>query len=1517
MDKKTKNLFKSLTVFATLAMTIGLVTTLSVGEKKEQEYICDTDKLLNNYTLVNEDNSYPNGVNDYPSYSTGLEYAVDTSSGSGTLLDPYRASVARGRCTLTDVVLPEYFKDSSNNYYKVMAIDQDGFNAHKPAKNADGSEIGCYDLTSITSLKDFVLVGSQAFAYTSLTTVEFSHNLAELSPSTFFHCKNLETTNFIRLDGEAESTTGTYAAIASVGNNCFTDCVNYTGMILPRTLTNIGAGAYQNCLSLTSIFLPATSVGSQTLDVGDYAFAGCSKVTIVYLSSKVKSIGAHAFEGCTNAKGYSALPYSELLARLGKSGNGDWNYLFNDSTYDSAGNYDVYLDFSARDSKGDLMYDQPYFYSFNEDGGVTLDVYDGSVSGDSTKTYLYNVIRTIPSTRGAGYPVTRIGQELFKNNTDMTSLVIPSSVKIIGRAAFAGCTNLEQIALSAGLEKIDHYAFAPWNGEDTEMKSNKLTSLQIPKTVKWIGDYAFPYMYEMMNIEFLGSDEDESALTHIGRYAFYKAGDDYKNACYQGGSFTEVRNPLVLRMHPVTPNAYVKGNANNNNRPTSGEDTYTEICDYAFYGNQWIGSIRIASDTLVIDAYVFADCYWLVEANLGEGVKIMGNGKHKNNDKTGRGRTFAMTIADSTINDLGGPLDRYSDATIKPYVPMSNLYLPMLDSGQYVGWGTLNGRYQTMVYTSGLYNQNSRYYFQWCQYDADSDIEPTYLDRGSAATNLGDKPANILKPAGNDMYFSNDVYNGDNSDFDDYYGVDTAGGASYLQDTYTEKTSYYQIKQGGYYNVKYAYATVTSQTVGLTTTYSTSYKDSSGNPITSINSQYRYGFTTYDSTTGRAKFDFVQTEADSDYVILTKFHYNPYWEQSKDVVIPQTVTFGGRTFTVSEIGNCAFFRNICPQSHAWVGTSDSGTRTYVSPQTDNHSTNPNKDSNNKYYSDYNDDYYNLETVVLPDTIERIGGNAFYMCAGLRSIKTAGNNTEGRFPSRIERIQQYAFSFTGITAVSLPNTIALLGNPYGLCNPFTSCMALTSISIDAGGTTTFKSLNNCITNLAGTEIVMGAAGTTSTTLTIPSDVTTLKSQAFRGARKITNIVIPAGLTTIEDGCFDEIHHGETRRDNQNKPEYSYKGVYSRGRAALDKITVSGGGTSNLTTIGSFAFYNCEQFDGIDFPNTLETIGGRAFYYCTGANKYYIPNSLKHIGTEAFYKNTSFDQIKTDGKPNGETVGYLNLAATKLTTLERNAFNVTSTKFDTVSFPKTLTSMNSSYVFAKSYTGLKTVYVHNNTTSMNGTLYESNTNLVTFKTWSGDVDANGDIQNVSASNTLPSNLTHIGSSCFASCSKLQGFSSFPATMKSVGKLSFSGCSDSTFTTANFSASTANLTIYSEAFSGCTSLTTLNLVSGAGSRSKVSGSLKIEASAFKNCTSLTSVIIPTGAEVISGAFDGSGMQSIFVGDTYDNARGKVGSDVGSGTSALVYFYAGSVPDKGTAPEGTLFWHYEGTTATPWTPA
>jgi hypothetical protein len=57
-------------------------------------------------------------------------------------------------------------------------------------------------------------------------------------------------------------------------------------------------------------------------------------------------------------------------------------------------------------------------------------------------------------------PVTDIVDFSFKNNTDITSVVIPESVRKIGDEAFSGCKNLSKLELGKSVNQIEPRAFA-------------------------------------------------------------------------------------------------------------------------------------------------------------------------------------------------------------------------------------------------------------------------------------------------------------------------------------------------------------------------------------------------------------------------------------------------------------------------------------------------------------------------------------------------------------------------------------------------------------------------------------------------------------------------------------------------------------------------------------------------------------------------------------------------------------------------------------------------------------------------------------------------------------------------------------------------------------------------------------------------------------------------------------------------------------------------------------------------
>lgn len=102
---------------------------------------------------------------------------------------------------------------------------------------------------------------------------------------------------------------------------------------------------------------------------------------------------------------------------------------------------------------------------------------------------------TIPATLG-GYPVTAIRGH---GDYDITSVIIPDTVKEIGAYTFSGCSKLTSIDLPESLERIWDYAFA----------GSGLTEIKIPAKVTYIGWFAIGGS----NLERIIVDEDNEKFS--------------------------------------------------------------------------------------------------------------------------------------------------------------------------------------------------------------------------------------------------------------------------------------------------------------------------------------------------------------------------------------------------------------------------------------------------------------------------------------------------------------------------------------------------------------------------------------------------------------------------------------------------------------------------------------------------------------------------------------------------------------------------------------------------------------------------------------------------------------------------------------------------------------------------------------------------------------------------------------------------------------------------------------------
>ena len=107
---------------------------------------------------------------------------------------------------------------------------------------------------------------------------------------------------------------------------------------------------------------------------------------------------------------------------------------------------------------------------------------------------------TIPS------GVTSIGDDAFRDCSNLTSITIPSSVTSIGGSAFSGCSSLTSVTIFYGVTGIGGSAF---------YNCSSLTSVIIPNSVTSIGLGAFSGCSSLTSVTI------PSSMTSIGNGAFY------------------------------------------------------------------------------------------------------------------------------------------------------------------------------------------------------------------------------------------------------------------------------------------------------------------------------------------------------------------------------------------------------------------------------------------------------------------------------------------------------------------------------------------------------------------------------------------------------------------------------------------------------------------------------------------------------------------------------------------------------------------------------------------------------------------------------------------------------------------------------------------------------------------------------------------------------------------------------------------------------------------------------------
>lgn len=202
--------------------------------------------------------------------------------------------------------------------------------------------------------------------------------------------------------------------------------------------------------------------------LGDYSFAGLSKLISVKLPHKVTHIGI-AFKGCDNLKNV------ELPSKLYSIGTFRGNFAFaNKGAFQDCGKLET-IKFFECDSIGDKTFENcSKLESLNLPKGLTI-IGGSSFSHSSIrKINLPDGLKTIESEafyecdrlEEISFPPTleTIGEKAFASCSSLDSISLPG-LTYIGRIAFSGCTNLKELRVPSTLEKIEDGAFSDCNLE--------------------------------------------------------------------------------------------------------------------------------------------------------------------------------------------------------------------------------------------------------------------------------------------------------------------------------------------------------------------------------------------------------------------------------------------------------------------------------------------------------------------------------------------------------------------------------------------------------------------------------------------------------------------------------------------------------------------------------------------------------------------------------------------------------------------------------------------------------------------------------------------------------------------------------------------------------------------------------------------------------------------------------------------------------------------------------------------
>ena len=1058
----------------------------------------------------------------------------------------------------------------------------------------------CVSLKSVTIPKSVTYIDNYAFGYyddsDSFETKKidgFKINYVKNTHGHMYALKNGFTDEACLLTNELDD--GTLEITKYVGNSA--TCV-IPSEIDGKKVTQIGYNAFSSRTELTSITIP-----DGVTIIGNSAFSDCTSLETVTIPNSVTQIYPRAFYNCTSLKEV-AIPASVTVIR------------------DEAFGYYYDTD-SSETKKADgfkinyVNNTQGHWYAIKNgftDGAcfVVNELGDGTVG---ITGYAGNSATCVIPDEIHGKKVTRIGENAFRDRTELTSVTIPDSVTYIFDRAFSNCTSLETVTIPNSVTDIYSRAF---------YNCTSLKEVTIPASVTDIGDEAFGYYrYE---------DTWESKKVDGFKINYVKNTYGHYYATENGFSDEACLLTNELNDGTLEISKYVGNSATSATYVIPGEingKKVTQIGDSAFTVCTSLTSVTIPDGVTSIDEAAFLCCTSLTSVTIPDSVTSIKSKAFFNCTSL---KSVTIPASVTNIGDYAlGYYEIYNTDSCKwemykvdgfkiNYVKNTYGHMYALKNGFTDKACLLTNELDDGTLEITKYLGNSA-----------TCVIPGEID-GKKVTEIGDSAfkgctelTSITIPDG--------VIGIGNKAFSDCTSLETVtipASVTYVRDsafygctslksvTIPESVTYI----GGYafaecYSLKYADIPANVSGIGLSPFCNC-------RSLENINiDEANKWYTTVDGVLyDKDKTELINYPAgkkDSSYVIpegIRTIREKAFYGCLNlcELTIPDSVTeiesgaFECSSLISDEYGTIKYVDGwVVGSDHTANVVLKDGTRgiAFEAFSCDEIIEKVTMPDTVKYINAYAfENCTNLSEVLLSSSLENIESGVFFNCMKLADIVIPDSvisiTSDAFYNTALLDKQNTPVKYAGkwVIAAEDRDKIVIKDGTKGIANnAFSGCTSLTDITIPDSvtkiGDYAFSNCNS-LTEIKIPNKVKSIGGRvfwfceSLKKVTIPDSVTMIGDMAFVGCKSLTDITIPGSVTMIGNAAFV-------------------------GCKSLTDITISDG----VTMIGNKAFSGCTSLTDITIPGSVTMIGNAAFSSCTSLTDITIPDSVTSIGDSAFY------------------------------------------------------------------------------------------------------------------------------------------------------------------------------------------------------------------------------------------------------------------------------------------------------------